>query len=192
MRLPTGVPLGSELSESGRVIRMLSGSSPSTSPITVPTMVSWPWPEEVVCMVAVMVPLASTWMRQEFHEGRGGDLRIEQGLEGGVAAARLEAGGDADAGELAVGAQRVAPRLEVLVAGVRQHLVDDGVVVAAVVEGAARDQVGEFVVADQIAPPHLEPVEPERIGDLVHGALDGEIGRRPGRRRAPLPAWSCW
>jgi len=65
MRLPTGVPLGKELSESGRVTRMSSGSSCSTSPITVPTSVSWPWPEEVVCMVAVIEPMPSTVMRQE-------------------------------------------------------------------------------------------------------------------------------
>ena len=65
MRLPTGVPLGSELSESGRTTRIRSGSTSSTSPTTVPTSVSWPWPDEVVCMVAVMAPSPSTLMRQE-------------------------------------------------------------------------------------------------------------------------------
>ena len=54
MRLPTGVSLGNELSESGRMTRTVSGSICSTSPITVPTSVSWPCPAEVVCIVAVI------------------------------------------------------------------------------------------------------------------------------------------
>ena len=65
MRLPTGLLLGSELSESGRTTRMRSGSISSTSPTTVPTSVSCPCPAEVVCMVAVIAPVRSTLMRQE-------------------------------------------------------------------------------------------------------------------------------
>ena len=44
---------------------MRSGSSPSISPTTVATSVSWPWPDDVVCMVAAIAPLRSTLMRQE-------------------------------------------------------------------------------------------------------------------------------
>ena len=65
MRLPTGLWLGSEDSESGRTTRMRSGSISSTSPITVPTSVSWPWPDDVVWIVAAMAPVASTLMRQD-------------------------------------------------------------------------------------------------------------------------------
>ena len=65
MRLPTGLLLGSELSESGRTTRTRSGSISSTSPTTVPTSVSWPCPAEVVCMVAVIEPTRSTLMRQD-------------------------------------------------------------------------------------------------------------------------------
>ncbi len=111
------------------------------------------------------------------HEGGGGDRRVEQRLEGGVAAARLQAGGDADAGELAGAAQTVALFLQILVAGVRQHLVDHGVIVAAVVGGAARDGVGKFLAPDHVAPANFQPVEAERIRHLVHGALERQIGR---------------
>ena len=65
MRLPTGLWLGSEASESGRTTRTRSGSISSTSPITVPTSVSWPCPAESVWMVAVTAPPRSTAMRQE-------------------------------------------------------------------------------------------------------------------------------
>src|SRR3974390_3578534 len=63
--LPTGVLLGSALGESARVTRIVSGSSPSASPTTVATIVSCPWPDEVVCIVAVIAPVRSTLMRQE-------------------------------------------------------------------------------------------------------------------------------
>ncbi len=65
MRLPTGLWLGSDVSESGRTTRMRSGSISSTSPTTVPTRVSCPCPDEVVWIVAVTAPLTSTLMRQD-------------------------------------------------------------------------------------------------------------------------------
>jgi hypothetical protein len=64
MRLPTGLWLGSDASESGRTTRIRSGSISSTSPITVPTRVSCPCPADVVWTVAVTAPLTSTLMRQ--------------------------------------------------------------------------------------------------------------------------------
>ena len=48
IRLPTGLWLGSDDSESGRTTRMRSGSISSTSPMTVPTSVSCPCPAESV------------------------------------------------------------------------------------------------------------------------------------------------
>jgi len=99
--------LGNELSESARTTRTFSGSTSSTSPTTVPTMVSWPCPADVVCMVAVIEPTRSTLMRQE-------SIQVvvptwdEQRLERRVAAGRLQARGDADAGEQAFAAQTIA------------------------------------------------------------------------------------
>ena len=42
-----------QLLESGRTMRMRSGSICSTSPMTVAASVSCPWPDDVVWMVAV-------------------------------------------------------------------------------------------------------------------------------------------
>ena len=58
MRLPTGVPARQRRRANPAARRgCVSGSISSTSPITVPTRVSWPCPDEVVCMVAVMAPM---------------------------------------------------------------------------------------------------------------------------------------
>ncbi len=65
MRLPTGLWLGSDDSESGRTTRIRSGSISSTSPTTVATSVSWPCPAETVWMLTVTAPLTSTVMRQD-------------------------------------------------------------------------------------------------------------------------------
>ncbi len=65
MRLPTGLWLGSDDSESGRTTRMRSGSISSTSPTTVPTSVSCPCPADVVWTVAVTAPPRSTLTRQD-------------------------------------------------------------------------------------------------------------------------------
>ena len=89
---------------------------------------------------------------------------------------RLKAGGNADAGKLAFGTQPIAFFLELGVVGVGEHLVDDGVIVAAVVGGAARNHVGEFFVADQVAPAHLQRIEVQNVGDLIHDAFKREIG----------------
>ena len=146
--------------------------------MTVPTSVSCPCPAEVVWMVAVTAPPTSTLMRQHSTIGGGLVLRIEQRLEGRIGAARLEAGGDADAGEQPLPAQPVALRDQRCVVRARQHLVDHGVVVAAVVGRAARDQIGKLLGADQVAPAHLQPIEPAMPGHLLDRALDGVVGRR--------------
>ncbi len=171
------MPLGNELSESGRVTRTVSGSTCNTSPITVPTSVSWPCPEEVVCMVAVMAPRPSILTRQE-------SMKVDVVIAGLSSASKVALPPDGSRqaampmpASLPSRTQPVALGLEIFVAGVRQHLVDDGFIIAAVVGGAARDQIGKLVVPDQVAPAHLERIEAEHIGDLVHAALKRQIGR---------------
>ncbi len=51
-------------------------------------------------------------------------------------------------------------------------------IIAAVVGGAAWDDIGEFLAPDQIATPNFEPIDPKAVCNLVDGALDGKIGRR--------------
>ena len=114
-------------------------------------------------MAAVMAPMPSTLMRHESIKVEVVIAGLSSGSNDGVAAGRLEAGGDADAGELAFAAQPVALLFQLLVIRVGQHLVDHGVVVAAVVGGAARDHVGKFVAADHVAPAHFQPVEAEHV-----------------------------
>ena len=65
MRLPTGLLLGRLSSEVARTTRMRSGSTSSASAAAVAASVSWPWPADVVWMVSVMAPSASTMMRQD-------------------------------------------------------------------------------------------------------------------------------
>ena len=129
-------------------------------------------------MVAVMAPMPSTLMRQE-------SMKVEVVIAGLSSASKVALPPDGSRqaampmpASLPSRAQPVALGLELVVAGVGQHLVDDRVVVAAVVSGAARDQIGEFVVPDQIAPAHLERIEAEHVGDLVHAAFERQIGRR--------------
>jgi hypothetical protein len=50
-------------------------------------------------------------------------------------------------------------------------------VVAAVIGGAARDEVGKLVGADEVAASHLQPVEPAMLGDLLDRTLDGIVRR---------------
>ena len=68
------------------------------------------------------------------------------------------------------------------VVGAGHHLVDDGVVVAAVIGGAARNEIGKLLGPDQVAPPHLQAIEPAMPGNLLDGALDGVVGRRLAER----------
>ena len=68
------------------------------------------------------------------------------------------------------------------VAGLRQHLVDHRLIVAAVVGRAARNEIRKLFVPDQVAPPHFEAIETEFVGDLVDGALDRIVGRRLAER----------
>src|SRR3982074_2986034 len=60
----------------------------------------------------------------------------------------------------------------------RQNLGDDGMIIAAVVMGAARNEIGKLVAADEVAAPDLDAVETDRGGDLVDRGLDRVIGRR--------------
>ena len=65
MRLPTGLLEGSACSESARTTRTAAGSRSSTSPITVDTSDSWPWPELEVLITPVTLPARSTRTRHE-------------------------------------------------------------------------------------------------------------------------------
>src|SRR5262249_59829239 len=56
------------------------------------------------------------------------------------------------------------------------------VVVAAVIGRAARNEIGKFIGADEVAPPHLQPIEPAMPGDFLDRALDGVVGRRLAER----------
>ncbi len=117
-------------------------------------------------------------MRQELHPGAGIVLRVEQRLERRIAAARLQAGGDADAGEPALAPDAVAPSHQRRPVSAFEHFVDHHMVVAAVIGAAAGDQIGEFLAADEVAATHLDAVEPEMLGDALDGGLDGVVGGR--------------
>ncbi len=131
MRLPTGLLLGSALSESARTTRMLVG-------IELQHLADHGADQRLVALPrrrgvhgrgdrADQIDADAAGI----HPGGGVVLGIEQRLERRIAAARLQARRDADAGEHARRAQPVALGEQLVVAGVRQHLVDHGVVVAA-------------------------------------------------------------
>ena len=128
-------------------------------------------------MVAVMAPRPSILTRQE-------SMKVEVVIAGLSSASKVALPPDGSRqaampmpASLPSARSRSRSALELFVAGIGQHLVDDGLIVAAVVSGAARDQIGKLVVPDQVAPAHLERIEAQHIRDLVHAALEREIGR---------------
>ncbi len=60
----------------------------------------------------------------------------------------------------------------------REHLVDDGVIVAAVIGAAARDQIGELVLSNEVAAADLDALKACGRSDLVDRGFDRVIGRR--------------
>ena len=60
----------------------------------------------------------------------------------------------------------------------REHLVDHGVIVAAVIGAAAGNEIGELFAADEVAAAHFDARQPCGGGDLVDRGLDRIIGRR--------------
>ncbi len=126
------------------------------------------------------------------HPGGGGVLFVEQRLERRIAAARLQAGGDADARQQAGGAQPVALSLHRGKIDMREHLVDHGVIIAAVIGAAARDQIGKFFLADEIAAAHLDALEGRWPRRPCRSRFRSRNWSAPGRSRAPLPAPPCW
>ena len=116
----------------------------STSPTTVPTSVSWPCPAEVVCMVAVIEPTRSTLMRQESIQVVVPTLGLSSGSNEELPPLGSRHAAMPMPASMPVAAQPVALGDQLVVAGVRQHLVDDGVIVAAVVGRAARDRDREI------------------------------------------------
>src|SRR5450759_4891847 len=113
-----------------------------------------------------------------FHPGGGGVLRIEERLERRVSAARLETGGDANAGQKSAVAQALSFTLEGRPIDVIEHLGDDCVIVPAIVPRAARNKIGEFLLMDEIAPPYLDTVKAKRGRHPIHRGLDSVIGWR--------------
>ena len=126
------------------------------------------------------------------HPGRGGVLFVEQRLEGGIGAARLQARGDADAGEHAGSAQPVALPFHRGEVDMREHLVHHGVIVAAVIGAAARDQIGKLVLADKVAAAHLDALKARPPRRPCRSRFRSRSWSAPGRNRAPLPAPPCW
>ena len=112
------------------------------------------------------------------HPCRGLVGIVQQGLERGISAARLETGGDADARAKALRPKLVALPLQAFIIGMSQNLGDDCVIIAAVVTRPARDQIGKLIATDEIAPADFDAVEAERGRDLVDRGLDRIIGRR--------------
>src|SRR5215213_5721170 len=60
----------------------------------------------------------------------------------------------------------------------RKRFLDDAMIIAAVIRGAARDGVGKLIPADQVTTADFETVEIEKIRDFVHRALDRIVRRR--------------
>ena len=192
MRLPTGELLGRLASKSGRTTRMRSGSISSTSPTTVAASVSWPWPDEVVWIVTVMCPSPSTMMRQESIQvvvvffGLSSGSNDELPPLGSRHAAMPMPASIPDC------AQAVALALQRRPVDMRQHLVDHRMIVAAVVARAARDQIGELVAADEIAPPHLDAGRVRSQRRPCRSRSRSRNWSATGRSRAPPPARPCW
>ena len=104
----------------------------------------------------------------------------------GAEAGALDVEGEAEAEVLALGPRLLLLGGEVgrreLVRHHRQRLLVLAAVEAdaeAVGEEQALARPRELVVADEVAAAHLEAVEAELLGELVHRPLDGEAGLRP-------------
>ena len=192
MRLPTGELPGRLDRLSGRVTRMRSGSMPSSSPTTV--------------AAKRLVPLSGTGgvdrhrdaaervddHARALHPCGGAVVLVQKRLEGRIAPRGLEAGGDPDARAQPLGPEPVALGRQRGVIGMGEHLVDHGVVIAAVIGAAGGNGVGEFVGPDQVAAAQLQPVHPQMRRDPVHHRLDGVISSAPGQSHARPPARPCW
>ncbi len=144
----------------------------------VPTSVSRPCPDDVVWIVTVTKPRASILMRQESIQVVCGILLVQQRLERRIAAARLQTGRNADAGQHAGSAQPVALLLHRLEVGVLEHLVDHGVIVAAVVSAAARNEIGNSSLRMKLRRRDFDAWKADRGRHLVDRGLDGVVGRR--------------
>ena len=171
----------------------VAGSRSRTSPMTVDTSVSWPWPDDDVPMMPVIAPERSTRTRQESIQVVVSFFGIEQRLEGGVAAARLEAGRDADAGEPAGAARRVALRAPA--PGSRSRPAP-----CRARCGSRRNRrssrsgscTGNSSLRIRFLLPQRDPVHVQVARHAVHACVRARNWSAPGRSRAPLPAASCW
>ncbi len=104
--------------------------------------------------------------------GIGGEQRREIAH---VRHAGLDHGGKADAVEPAGGARGVALAPEIIEPAAADRGRHGAPVVAGIVEGAGRGAEGELGRGNEVAPDHVEMVEPELDGDALHQPLEGEI-----------------
>ena len=75
-------------------------------------------------------------------------------------------------------AEGVALAYQALIVGLRKHLGGHRVVVATVVMRAARDEIGKLVAANEIAPSHLDAIQPQSGGNLVDRRFNCIVRRR--------------
>ena len=104
----------------------------------------------------------------------------------GAEAGALDVAGEAEAEILALAARLLLLGGEALRAEPIGHHLQRLVILPAVQadlqavgEEEALPVIGELRLGDEVAATHLEAVEPELLGELVHRALDGEAGLRP-------------
>ena len=131
--------------------------------------VSWPWPCGRGAGVDGQLAARLDSRDGAFEAAGAHDLGWSEGAD-------LDVAGEADAAQLALLAQLGGLRLELLVAGDLERLVERLRVVAAVVFQAERRLVRELVGPDEVALAHLGRVERKVVGDRVHHAFL-EVGR---------------
>src|SRR5205085_12515473 len=112
------------------------------------------------------------------HPCRRVVLGIEQRLETGVAAVRLETRRDADAGEPSRAARAIALFDEGRVVDRCERLIEHRVVIAGIVSRAARNAVRKLVLAYEVPPPYFDRIDAEVARDAIERALKREVGRR--------------
>ena len=96
-------------------------------------------------------------------------------------AGRLDVDGDADADDLTPFAPHRLRAPETCVVGRGQRAVQEPGVVTGVIDLPRRGLEGKAIAGNQVAPPQLDRIEPERPRGLVHEALDQERGLRTPR-----------
>src|ERR1051326_6961929 len=126
------------------------------------------------------VPLAVR-ARTRQHGDLAGALDAHRAALEASAAARLDERRDADAGELAALARRVALGDEPVVVGELYRLVERFFIVAGIVLDAGRRLIRKLFGSDEVLPPDLHPIDAQIARGLVDQPLDIEHRLRPAR-----------